>query len=109
MFLPSVFSPDQPSPLPNTTLTEHISNYDFDDWGWKLDNNQFVLIMSTMNAALAAVSGANGSLQLHNCFQYCQMLLQKIWNFCSAACGPCELESCQNKHAEELDDDECDE
>ena len=77
------------------------------DWGWNLDNNQYVPVMSDMNAAPDTLLK-----MIHcNCTTACSTArcsCRRYGLFCSAACGPCQLDSCENQDTEELEDDECD-
>ena len=79
------------------------------NWGWNLVDNQFIPIMSRMNAA------PDGLLKvIHcNCSNPCQTLRCSCRQYglpCTAACGSCQNQKCDNPHnifvPDESDDDE---
>ena len=81
------------------------------DWGWKLEGGQLVPIESDMNAA-----PDNLLKMIHcNCTTACSSQRCSCRGYsmpCTPACGPCQLDTCDNPHnqtlAEENDDDEDD-
>jgi len=78
-------------------------------WGWKVEDNQFVPVMSKMNAA-----PDNLLKVIHcNCSTACRTLRCSCRGYglpCTAACGPCQLETCENPYNkcihEEVEEDE---
>ncbi|KAL2082773.1 hypothetical protein ACEWY4_022591 [Coilia grayii] len=79
------------------------------NWGWNLVDNQFIPIMSGMNAA------PDGLLKvIHcNCSNPCQTLRCSCRRYglpCTTACGSCQNQKCDNPHnifvPDESDDDE---
>ena len=85
--------------------TQQESDMDPLDWGWKLQEGKLVPMMSTMKAAPATLLKV-----IHcNCASGCstsRCSCRKYGLPCSAACGPCQLESCDNPNKEECDDDD---
>ena len=77
------------------------------EWGWKLQNNTYVPVMSDMNAAPDTLLK-----MVHcNCTTACSTTrcsCKRYGLFCSTACGPCQLDSCDNQNSKELQDGECD-
>ena len=90
------------------TMTWMGTDNDLDPlkWGWRLENNQLIPIMSDMNAAPETLLK-----MVHcNCATGCNTLrcsCKKYGLPCTSACGSCQLTSCDNSHnqlSEELED-----
>ncbi len=67
------------------------------NWGWNLKDNLFVPVMSRMNVA------PDSLLKVIHCnfFNSCKTLrcsCRKNALPCTSACGPCQLEECDNPH-----------
>ena len=65
------------------------------NWGWNLQDNRLVPLMSTMNA-----TPDNLLKIIHdNCFTACKTLrcyYRKYGLPCTTVCGPCQIEECDN-------------
>ena len=77
------------------------------DWGWKLENNEFVPIM-TMKAA-----APDRLLQMIrcNCATACKSPRCSCRGYglpCTPACGSCQAENCENPNNQPLQDKDCD-
>jgi len=78
------------------------------NWGWNLQENRFVPVMSTIKAAPDILLKV---IQC-NCLNSCKTLrcsCRRNGLPCSSACGPCQVTNCDNPHnkflPEESDDD----
>ena len=73
-------------------------------WGWKLEANQLLPIMSTTR-----VAPENLLKMIHcNCTAACttsRCSCRKYGLPCTSACGRCQLESCDNPNEVEFDND----
>ena len=77
-------------------------------WGWKLNDNQFVPIMSHMTDSLLKVVHCNITLYMQT---YCSALRCTCRRFelsCTAAFGQCQLESCGNPYNGYIGDNDSD-
>ena len=77
------------------------------DWGWKLEDNRFVPVMTEKTAAPKSL------LQMvHcNCTTACRTPRCSCRGYglpCTPACGPCQVENCENPHNQPLREEECD-
>ena len=74
------------------------------DWGWTLQYNRFVPLMSTMNVAPDSLLKV-----IHcNCTTACKTLrcsCRKYGLPCTIVCGPCQLQECDNPHIKFLPED----
>jgi hypothetical protein len=85
------------------------SGMDATQWGWSQLDNRFIPVMSTMKAAPDSLLKV-----IHcNCNLSCQSLrcsCRRNGLPCTAACGQCQVEKCDNVHnisiAEQSDDDD---
>ena len=71
------------------------NNLDATDWGWKIEDHQFVPVMTAKNAA------PDNLLQIvhYNCTTACttqRCTCRRYGLPCTSACGLCQLESCEN-------------
>ena len=71
------------------------SSLDATDWSWKIENNQFMPVMTEKNPApdtLLKVVHCNCTTvcKTHRC------TCRKYGLSCTSACGQCQLESCEN-------------
>ena len=77
---------------------------DVRNWGWNLQDNRFVPLMSRMNAAPDSLLKV-----IHcNCSTACKTLRCSCRRYglpCTAVCGPCQLEECDNPHNKFLSED----
>jgi 5'-3' exonuclease len=88
------------------------SNIDPLNWGWKLEDNQLVPIMSSMNAAPDSLL----KIVHCNCASGCNTARCSCRTYglpCASACGSCQLTSCDNPHnhqdfLDELEEDSSD-
>ena len=71
------------------------SNLDATDWGWKIENDQFMPVMTTKNPAPDTLLKV-----VHcNCTRACttqRCTCRKYSLSCTSACGQCQVESCEN-------------
>jgi len=77
------------------------------DWGWKLEDNAFVPVMTNITAAPKSL--------LHmvhcNCKTSCRTQRCSCRRYglpCMPACGPCQVDSCENPHNQPLWEEEDD-
>ena len=73
------------------------------DWGWRCDDNQLVPVMTDLSAA-----PDNLMKMIHcNCSTACstpRCTCRRNGLRCTPACGPCQLQSCDNLHNQEHND-----
>ncbi|KAG7158010.1 hypothetical protein Hamer_G014891 [Homarus americanus] len=76
------------------------------DWEWKLEDNQFVPVMTKKTAV-----PENLLQMVHcNCTTACRTRCScRGYGLpCTPACGPCQIENCENPHNQPLQEEECD-
>ena len=73
------------------------------NWGWSMQNHQLIPIMSQMTAAPESLLKI-----IHcNCSSACRTFRCSCRRYglpCTAACGPCQLQNCDNLHNRFLPD-----
>ena len=76
------------------------------EWGWKQENDQLIPIMTQNNAArdeLLKIIHCNCSGGCKSCRCSCR----RYGLPCTAACGPCQTENCDNpNNTQEVDTEE---
>ena len=87
--------------------TENDGDMNAEDWGWKVQNNQYVPIMSNEPAAPESL------LQMVRCqcTTACQTKRCSCRRYglpCTLACGPCQDNTCENPHNQQLNEEDYD-
>ncbi len=75
------------------------------DWGWKEESHQLIPVMTEENAApddLLKVVHCNCSTGCKTARCSCRRYALP----CTAACGPCQTENCDNPNNQDVEDDE---
>jgi len=79
---------------------------DSTEWGWKQESDELIPIMTDKNA----VPDELLKIIYCNCFRGCKSARCSCRRYglpCTAACGPCKVENCDNpNNAQEVDTEE---